>query len=62
MTPGRRRDTPTDVSTVMVAHRLLLSVLRSSSGNDWHVLSLMLSFHGLRGLRLQRLPSIDPVV
>ena len=57
MTPGRRWYTPTNASTVMADHRPL-SVMCSWDGSDWHVLSLMLSFHDVRDLR--RLESTVP--
>ena len=50
VTPRRRWGTPTDVSTVMVAHRRLSSATRSYDGIDWPIHSFMLSFHDLRGL------------
>ena len=62
MIPGRCWCTPTDAPAMMVAHRLLSSVMRSSDDSDWPVHSLMLSFHHLRGLPLRRLPSTVPCI
>ena len=57
VTPRRRQGTtPTDASTAMTANRPMSSAMRSNDGIDWPVHSLMLSFHDLRSLPLQRLP------
>ena len=62
VTSGRRWDTPTDVSAVIIAHRPLLSAMRSNDDIDWPVHSLMLSFHDLRGLPRRGLPSTCSMV
>ena len=54
MTSGRRCANPTDATAVMVAHRLMSSVMRSNNDCDWPVHSLMLSFDDFRGLSLRR--------
>ena len=58
--PKRRWDTPTDPFTAMTAHRPLSSAMHSNYDIDWPVHSLMLSFHDMRGLPLQRLLSTVP--
>ena len=58
---GRRSGTPTDASTLVVTHRLISSLMRSSDDDcGWPVHSLMLSFHDFSRLPLRWSPSTIP--
>ena len=60
MKPERHWGTPTGASVALVAHRLLSFAMRYNDDIDWHVHSLMLPFHDLRGFPLRRPPFFVP--